>query len=320
MSHDEVNVSNAGNANRDSDSDMKCKTKCGAIAIVGRPNVGKSTLMNRILGEKLSITSRKPQTTRHQVLGIKTEGDNQFIYVDTPGIHTRADSAMNRYLNRSASGSLAGADVVVFLVERTRWTEEDEAVLLRLQQQPVPVILVVNKIDQLDVKGELLPWIEELSAKMEFAAILPVSALKGEGVAALEQELESLLPVAPHGYDEEQITDRSERFLVAERIREKLTRQLGQELPYALTVEIEQFKQEGRLTRIAAVIWVERKGQKGIVIGKNGARLKTVGKEAREELEELLQRKIFLQLWVKVREGWSDDDRALRSLGYRDDL
>ncbi|MBC8520000.1 MAG: GTPase Era [Gammaproteobacteria bacterium] len=293
--------------------------KSGVIAIVGRPNVGKSTLMNRILGEKLSITSRKPQTTRHRLLGIKTVGGSQFTYVDTPGIHSNAETAMNRYLNRAAAGSMDNVDVVVFVVDGGKWSEEDDAVVELLKQQHCPLVAVVNKIDQIGDKEKLLPLIEQLSKKASFDAIVPLSALKGKGVDQLEDRLESLLPEGVHLYDEDQITDRSERFLVAERIREKLTRQLGQELPYALTVEIEQFKESGKLTDISAVIWVERSGQKGIVIGKKGARLRTVGKEAREELEELLGRKIFLQLWVKVRAGWSDDDRALHSLGYRED-
>ncbi len=294
-------------------------TRSGLIAIVGRPNVGKSTLMNRILGEKLSITSRKPQTTRHRLLGIKTTGSAQFVYVDTPGIHSSAETAMNRYLNRAATGSMDDVDVVLFVVDGEKWSEEDEAVLDLLKGQRAPVVAVVNKVDQIGNKELLLPLMESLSDRFPFSAIVPLSALKGKGVAELEETLESLLPEGGHFYSEDQITDRSERFLVAERIREKLTRQLGQELPYALTVEIEQFKEEGNVTEIAAVIWVEREGQKGIVIGKKGARLRSVGKEAREELEQLLGRKIFLQLWVKVRAGWSDDDRALQSLGYRED-
>ncbi len=294
--------------------------RSGIIAIVGRPNVGKSTLMNRILGEKLSITSRKPQTTRHRLLGIKTIGTTQFVYVDTPGIHNNQETAMNRYLNRAATGSMEDVDVIVFVVDGEQWTEEDDGVVEILKRHKCPVVAAINKVDQIGDKEKLLPVIATLSERYDFAEIIPLSALKGRGVEQLEQQLEALLPEGYHFYDEDQITDRSERFLVAERIREKLTRQLGQELPYALTVEIEQFKQEGKTTHIAAVIWVERAGQKGIVIGKKGARLKSIGKEAREELEELLQRKIFLQLWVKVRAGWSDDDRALQSLGYREDV
>lgn len=294
--------------------------RSGIIAIVGRPNVGKSTLMNRILGEKLSITSRKPQTTRHRLLGIKTIGTTQFVYVDTPGIHANQETAMNRYLNRAATGSMEDVDVIVFVVDGEQWTEEDDGVVEILKRHNCPVIVAINKVDQIGNKEKLLPVIAALAERYDFAEVVPLSALKGKGVDQLEQRLESLLPQGYHFYEEDQITDRSERFLVAERIREKLTRQLGQELPYALTVEIEQFKEEGKTTHIAAVIWVERAGQKGIVIGKKGARLKSIGKEAREELEELLQRKIFLQLWVKVRAGWSDDDRALQSLGYREDL
>jgi GTP-binding protein Era len=293
-------------------------SQSGMIAIVGRPNVGKSTLMNRILGEKLSITSRKPQTTRHRILGIKTIGSAQFVYVDTPGIHSNSESAMNRYLNRAATSGLEDVDIVIFVVDGEKWSSEDELVVEHLRNLEAPVVAVINKVDRVAQKDQLLPLIEKLSARMEFNSIIPLSALKGHGVDNLEQKLTELVPAGDHYYEEDQITDRSERFLVAERIREKLTRQLGQELPYALTVEIEQFKESGKLTEIAAVIWVERKGQKGIVIGNKGSRLRTVGQESREELEALLGRKIFLQLWVKVREGWSDDDRALQSLGYRE--
>ncbi|MBT3196887.1 MAG: GTPase Era [Gammaproteobacteria bacterium] len=293
--------------------------RSGVIAIVGRPNVGKSTLMNRILGEKLSITSRKPQTTRHRLLGIKTVGHDQFVYVDTPGIHASQETAMNRYLNRAATGSMEDVDLIVFVVDGEQWNDEDEAVVEQLRRQSCPVVAAVNKVDRIGDKKRLLPLMASLAERYPFTAIIPLSALQGKGVEELEQMLGSHLPEGFHTYEEDQITDRSERFLVAERIREKLTRQLGQELPYALTVEIEQFKEEGKMTHIAAVIWVERAGQKGIVIGKKGARLRSVGKEAREELEKLLSRKIFLQLWVKVRAGWSDDDRALQSLGYRED-
>ena len=227
---------------------------------------------------------------------------------------------MNRYLNRAATGSMEDVDLILFVVDGLQWTEEDDGVVEVLKRHNCPVIAVVNKVDQIEDKEALLPVLASLSERYSFQEMIPLSALKGKGVDLLEQKLGALLPEGFAFYDEDQITDRSERFLVAERIREKLTRQLGQELPYALTVEIEQFKEEGGLTNIAAVIWVERAGQKGIVIGKKGARLKSIGKESREELEELLQRKIYLQLWVKVRAGWSDDDRALQSLGYREEL
>ena len=226
---------------------------------------------------------------------------------------------MNRYLNRAATGSMEDVDLIVFVVDGEQWNDEDEAVVEQLRRQSCPVVAAVNKVDRIGDKKRLLPLMASLAERYPFTAIIPLSALQGKGVEELEQMLGSHLPEGFHTYEEDQITDRSERFLVAERIREKLTRQLGQELPYALTVEIEQFKEEGKMTHIAAVIWVERAGQKGIVIGKKGARLRSVGKEAREELEKLLSRKIFLQLWVKVRAGWSDDDRALQSLGYRED-
>ncbi len=292
----------------------------GRIAIVGRPNVGKSTLMNKILGEKLSITSRKPQTTRHRLLGVKTVENYQFVYIDTPGLHTRKESALNRYLNRTASASLDDVDIILFVVDCTQWNDEDEAVLARLKGHDQAAVAVINKVDQLKDKEALLPLMATLAEQHAFTEIVPLSAQNGKGVDRLEQLLQDLLPEGYPFYEADQLTDRSERFLVAERIREKLTRQLGQELPYAMTVEIEQFKEEEGLTTISAVIWVERAGQKGIVIGNRGARLRSVGKEAREELELLLGRKIFLQLWVKVREGWSDDERALQSFGYREEL
>lgn len=292
--------------------------RCGYAAIVGRPNVGKSTLLNHLLGQKLSITSRKPQTTRHRLLGIKTEGETQLIYVDTPGVHQRQHNAMNRYLNRAASSSLVGVDVIIWLIEALKWTAEDEQVLQLLTHHAteIPVMLAVNKVDQVADRERLLPFLNEIQTKFSFREIFPISALRGNNLAELEQCVAKLLPEAPWFFPEDQFTDRSERFLVAEIVREKLIRRLGAELPYRLTVQVEHFANENNLTHISAVIWVERDSQKGIVIGKQGNMLKQVGTDARQDIEALLDRKIFLQLWVKVRAGWSDDERALRQLGY----
>jgi GTP-binding protein Era len=297
---------------------MTAAFRSGYVALVGRPNVGKSTLLNRILGQKVSITSRRPQTTRHRILGIKTEGQVQAVYVDTPGLHRGGKRAMNRYMNRAASDALQDVDVVVFVVEGTRWTDEDEMVLEKVRQVPCPVILAINKIDRMADKQVLLPHLQELAKRMDFAHIIPLSAKLGSQVAELERVVESMLPESTPFYPEDQVTDRSLRFMAAELVREKLFRKLGQELPYGLTVEIEQFKEEEGLYRINALIWVERDSQKAIVIGKQGALLREVGREARLDMEQAFGQKVFLELWVKVKEGWSDDERALRSLGYDD--
>ncbi len=293
--------------------------KCGYISIVGRPNVGKSTLLNRVLGQKISITSRKPQTTRHNILGINTTDDSQMIYVDTPGMHLNVKNAMNQYMNRSANQTLHDVDVILFLVEGLKWTKEDEAVLRKLENSTTPVILVINKTDMVSDKKTLLPHLKELHAKMNFAEVIAVSAKTGKEIEALENIAKKYLQENEHFFPEDQITDRSSRFLAAEIVREKLMRKLGQEIPYAITVEIEQFKEEGGLYDISAAIWVERKGQKAIIIGKKGENLKLIGTQARMDMEKLFDHKVFLQLWVKVKEGWSDDVRALRSLGYGDE-
>lgn len=295
--------------------------RSGYIAVIGRPNVGKSTLINRILGQKLCITSRRPQTTRHRILGIKTTDDAQLIYVDTPGLHSDGKKAMNRYLNRTAAASIEDVDVIAFVVDGQSWTEEDQRVLKRIEKDArAPVVLVLNKIDKLADKATLLPKIEQLAAQYQFADVVPISARKGMNIETLETTISALLPEGELIYDAEQLTDRSSRFLAAEMVREKLFRHLGQELPYSLTVEIEQFLEECNLYRISAVIYVERSGQKSIVIGKKGELLKQVGQDAREEMEKLFGCKVFLELWVKVREGWSDNERVLRNLGYNDDL
>lgn len=294
--------------------------RSGFVAIVGRPNVGKSTLMNHILGQKISITSSKPQTTRHRILGIKTTDESQVIYVDTPGVHLNAINAMNRYMNRAATSSIEDVELILFLVEAGTWTEEDENVLQRLKAVKAPVVLVINKIDRIKDKEELFPVLEELSQKMDFASVIPLSATKGSNVKALEKLINERLPEAEAVFPEDYVTDRSERFLAAELIREKLMRGLGKELPYATTVEIESFKQEKGMLRIHALIWVERDSQKRIVIGKGGEKLKEVGQQSRLDMERLFDAKVFLQLWVKVKEGWSDNERLLNSLGYKDEF
>ncbi|WP_297529482.1 GTPase Era [Thiohalobacter sp.] len=288
---------------------------CGFVALVGRPNVGKSTLLNRLIGQKISITSRKPQTTRHRILGIRTLPQAQIVYVDTPGIHRPGRKALNRAINRAALDALLDVDVIVMVMEAGRWTDEDELVLERLKAAGQPVIAAVNKIDRLRDRRELLPWLQALAGRHDFAALVPLAALRGDNLAALEQEVIARLPESEPCFPEDQITDRSERFLAAELIREKLFRHLGQELPYGLTVEIERFEEAGGLLRINGLIWVERDSHKRIVIGRQGQMLKKVGREAREDMERLFDRKVFLELWVKVKEGWADDERALRSLG-----
>lgn len=290
--------------------------KSGYVAIIGRPNVGKSTLLNCLLGEKVSITSPKPQTTRWQILGIKTLPDTQIIYIDTPGLHREQKRAMNRYMNRVASSVIPDADVIIFVVEATGWYGEDDLALKKLGDADKPVVLVLNKIDLLKNKAELLPIIDKLKSKFQFAHIVPISAMDKENIQSLETEITRLLPEGPQLFPEDQVTDRSLRFQAAEIIREKLIQVTEEELPYATTVEIEQFKEEEKLVEINAIIWVERQGQKVIIIGKKGARLKKIGIKARHEIEKLVGNKVFLRLWVKVKEHWTDDDKALRSLGY----
>ncbi len=290
--------------------------QCGYIAVVGRPNVGKSTLINRILGQKLNITSRKPQTTRHNLLGIKTEDSYQAMYVDTPGLHTSQTKAINRVMNRTAESVVYDVDVLVFVVDALVWTDEDEHALSRLQYAECPVILAINKIDKVANKTELLPFIEKLSAKRDFSDIVPIVAIKGTGIEQLETIIKGYLPEAPPFYDEEQLTDKSERFLVAEIVREKIMRQTGKEVPYSVTMEIESFVEDEKMITIHALILVERDSQKSIIIGKQGSRLKLVGSEARKDMEDLLGKKVLLKLWVRVKQNWSDDERALTSLGY----
>ncbi|MBA1260536.1 MAG: GTPase Era [Pseudomonas oryzihabitans] len=293
-------------------------SRCGYVAIVGRPNVGKSTLLNHILGQKLAITSRKPQTTRHNMLGIKTEGEVQTIYVDTPGLHKENQKALNRFMNKTAVTALRDVDVVVFVVDRTRWTDEDQMVLERVRFVKCPVLLAVNKLDRLDDKADMLPHLQWLQEQLPEATLIPISAQHGHNLDALEELVAERLPEGEHFFPEDQITDRSSRFLAAELIREKIMRQLGAELPYQVAVEIEEFKYDNGVLHIHGLILVERDGQKKILIGQAGERIKRIGQEARQDMETLFDAKVMLNLWVKVKGGWSDDERALRSLGYSD--
>lgn len=290
--------------------------RCGFIALIGKPNVGKSTLLNHLLGQKISITSRKPQTTRHHILGIKTTENAQLIFVDTPGLHQKSLHALNRYMNRAASRKMMDADVIVFMLDATSWHADDEWILAKIKKLNMPVVLAINKVDTIKDKAELLPHIEKLQEEFQFKSIVPISAKNETNLTELENAISQLLPQSEYFYSPEQITDRSERFLAAEIVREKLMRHLGQELPYSTTVQIEQFKQEPKILRIAALILVERESQKAIIIGKNGEGLKHIGKLARLDMEKMFSQKVFLQLWVKVKRGWADDERALKSLGY----
>ena len=293
---------------------------CGLIAIVGRPNVGKSTLLNTLLGQKVSITSRKPQTTRHRILGILTEGHNQAVLVDTPGLHSEEKRAINRLMNRAASSTLAEVETIVFLVEGTHWTSDDEMVLTKIKNSGAPCVLVVNKIDNIQDRDSLLPHLQKLGAMHDFADIVPISASKGENVDAIKKICFNALPEGDFWFPEDYITDRSSRFMASEIVREKLIRFTGDELPYSTTVEIEQFKIDDKgILHINALILVERTTQKRMVIGNKGEKLKVIGQEARRDMENLFERKVFLETWVKVKSGWADDERALRSLGYGDD-
>ena len=290
--------------------------RCGMVAIVGRPNVGKSTLLNHLLGQKLSITSRKPQTTRHQVLGVSTVENTQLVYVDTPGMHLGQSKAINRAMNKAAASALNDVDLTLFLCDRTKWTEEDDFVLELVGRQRTPVALVINKVDLMEQKNELLPFTEGLSARCEFNAVFPVSALRAQGLDELANYVATQAPAGPHLFPEDQITDRSQRFLAAELVREKIVRQLGDELPYSTAVEIEAFKHDERgVLHINALILVERDGQKKILIGESGGRLKSIGTSARRDMERVFDSKVMLKLWVKVKSGWSDDIRALKTLG-----
>ncbi|NVK54662.1 MAG: GTPase Era [Gammaproteobacteria bacterium] len=292
-------------------------TQSGYVAIVGRPNVGKSTLLNRLLKQKVSITSKKAQTTRHRILGIDTRDNIQIVYVDTPGLHLNEARAINRLMNKAASSSIKEVDFNVLVVEGTHWTDDDELALKYIKQSKAPAILFVNKVDNVKNKSELLPHLQALAAKHDFIEIIPGSAEKDENVDVLENKLKALMPVGDYFFPEDYVTDRSARFMAAEILREKIMRHSGNEIPYSATVEIEKFEYDEKGTaHIHALILVERKGQKAIVIGNKGERLKVIGRDARQDMERLLDAKVFLQTWVKVKDGWADDERALRSLGY----
>jgi len=299
--------------------EMNKHFRCGYIAILGRPNVGKSTLLNRLIGQKLSITSRKPQTTRHQILGINTTDEAQLVYIDTPGINKTDEKALHRYLNKAAKSIIPDMHVILFVIEATRWTDDDEIVLSALKQAECPVILVINKVDKVKDKEKLLPFLQDVTGKANFAEVVPVSATKSLQTAELQSIIIRYLPESDAFFPDDQLTTRSSKFIASEIIREKLIRFLGDELPYVTSVEIEKFDIQPKLLKLHAVIWVERDNQKAIVIGKNGEMLKRIGTHAREELEKFFEKKVHLQTWVKVKSGWSDDERALRQMGYQDD-
>lgn len=290
--------------------------RSGYVAMIGKPNVGKSTLMNALLGKKLVITSSKPQTTRHRILGIKTQDQSQIVYIDTPGLHQDQNKLMNKVMNRAARSVLEEVDVILFLIDALKWDEADAAVLKQLKSLKAPIILVINKIDRVKDKTLLLPFLEKMSAMHAFTNIMPISAKNGDQVDVLENEIKQLLPAEGPFFPPEQFTDRSNQFVATEFIREKLMRCLGDELPYETAVSIEAFEEADEMVKIAALIWVNRESQKPIVIGKGGSVLKQVGTQARIDLEKYFDKKVVLKLWVKVKSGWSDDLQSLQNFGY----
>ncbi|MCH8866123.1 MAG: GTPase Era [Proteobacteria bacterium] len=292
------------------------QSRCGFVAVVGRPNVGKSTLVNAIMGSKVSIVTHKPQTTRHRILAVYTMMDTQIIFVDTPGLHRRAGKAMNRMMNRTAVNALVDADLVLFVSDATHWTDEDNDVLQRLRKNRAPVIALLNKVDRVNPKEQLLETIAVMAERYDFAEILPISALKHDNLDALLECIPAFLPESPPLFPEDMLTDRSAEFHASEVIREKLTILLHQELPYGLTVQIERYDQDAQRITINAIIWVERDSQKGMVVGKGGNILKKVGRSARIELSERLSQRVHLELWVKVKDNWSDSEKDLHRLGY----
>ncbi len=290
--------------------------RCGLVAVIGRPNVGKSTLINSIMGRKVSIVTAKPQTTRHRILAVHTAEKQQTIFVDTPGLHRQSGKAMNKLMNRTAANALADADLVFFVSDATRWTPEDDDVLKRLESARAPVIALLNKVDKVHPKEKLLDSLASMSARFEFAEIVPISAMKNHNLDHLMEMIPAFLPESPPLFPEDMKTDRSDEFHISEIIREKLTLMLHQEMPYGLTVQVERMVQEKNGVTINAVIWVERDSQKGIAVGKNGSVLKKVGRSARLDIEELLGQRVFLELWVKVKSNWADNEKDLMSLGY----
>ena len=288
----------------------------GSIAVVGRPNVGKSTLVNELIGQKLSITSHRPQTTRHRINAIDTQKKYQMVFVDTPGIHIGNNKAINSYMNRAASSSFSDVDIIIWIVEAFKWTKEDARVLEHLKKVDIPVLLCINKIDKLSSIDKILPFLESMGEKFQATEVFPLSAFNRVDTSKLRKLILKYLPEQDAIYDEDYITDRSQKFVISEFIREKLMRNLSNELPYDITVEIEKFELDGKMYRIAGRIFVDKASQKSIVIGQNGEMLKKIGQESRQTIEGFLEAKVFLELWVKVRQGWSDDKRALASLGY----
>jgi len=292
----------------------------GLVTLIGRPNVGKSTLLNRLVGQKVSIISPRPQTTRHRILGISNSKGAQVIYIDTPGIHNAKQKAINRYMNKAARASLEGVDCAIMLITANGWQAEDELVLKEIKKQNIPAILAINKIDKLHGRDSLLPLIDTSISKQDFAEVIPLSAQSGENVDRLQQSILPYLPVQPALYPKEQFTDKSDRFLISELVREQVFQTIGQEIPYAVAVEIEKLEDTKKLLRIEAIIWVEKDGQKSIVIGKGGAQLKVIGSRARSEIERLYNKRVYLNVWVKVRKGWSGNEQHLRTLGYDLDI
>lgn len=298
------------------DNSQNVRMHCGYVTIIGRSNVGKSTLLNNLVGQKISITSRKPQTTRRHIIGVNTDDNYQIIYIDTPGMQDSPVNAINRYMNKEASSAIAGIDLLIYMIEALKWTALDEHVLKLIKNQTVPIILVVNKIDKVKDKKPILPYLKKLSGKMNFKEIIPISALSRNSLRPLEQCIKDLLPECPFQYPDDQVTDKTQCFFAAEFVREKLIKRLGDELPYSLTVTIDSFVEKGKIIHIDAIIWVATRGQKAIVIGQQGEGLKAVGSQARRDMECMFDCKVFLRTWVKVKDKWMDNERAIKQLGF----
>lgn len=293
--------------------------RCGYVAVIGRPNVGKSTLINQIVGEKVSIVTAKPQTTRHQILAIHTNSKGQILFIDTPGMHVGHKKALNKYMNRAAASAVLDVDLILFMVESLVWTKDDEQALNALQNNKTPVILVVNKSDLVKNKEKLLPFVHNIFQEYDFSDIYYTSATKSKGIADLEEEIFKLLPESENYYQEDQLTDKSTKYLISELIREQLMLRLHQEIPYSLTVEVESYKDKGPIVHIHALIWTEREMQKNMIIGKHGETLKKVGSLARREIEALIGKKVHLKLWARVKSAWANNETLLQQLGYKDD-